>query len=939
MIPTNQNSSAPSQPADMSDSDYGFMINKRDSGMSFADSKTALIKAKKGLLQETSPTVARTMGVAQEAMRADSAGELDIVKSIPEGEKENFRIMTQQYGLSQEEAKAKIEEGGIQDKIGRNIKAGVLTGGEGVQKVGAAITGDTSGLEGYRQFYGTKTPEELDIKQLSPAERGQIVGEGMIDFSSGTLGTAFAPAATVIGEAPVIGEPVTKAFEAVVGEGGKLVSAPVKLVADKLGVELTQEQLDYIDQGGETVVALYMAKMAEDFGKQQASEALGTKIQKAMRSGGEGLSTVKSLIAQYEQSITKPTIAGQIGAGVTDLVAPMVEGVAAIASKPFKVGIKGLKDIKTKVSPDVITKRESSLQKVIDTNKPLRDYVTKQKERGIDVKDTAVNTDFLVNAVDKDGVIRTKQEGGAVSQYRDFLKPQETVVSDILKAEGKTIPLAEVEAMLTKDIMDSGIQGKALTSALKDIKSEIEGYKLKANPDGTVSISFLQDAKIDKYSRLNYMSETAKADKATAGSLKKMIEENTKSADVKALNTELAEHYASIKFLEKLDGVRVKGGKLGGAFAKTVGAIAGSNFGPLGTIAGAEVAGALHGAKMSGTFGKSTGSSIKASPLMKESLAKTQSKKVGNLQTTQAATNKNTTTPIDKSLPQSIDKVKPFKKGVNPPTKGQQKITDFKGFEKEMSLNAKDKAVETAAFEKILKNEDQIIEKCMSDNGKYVSSDKYRPFFKEEGYVGYNAAAVQEPVSYLGKRTFTKTLENDGRFVTATGGGSGVGKSTAVKNLSAFQESVKNSSTLYDSNLSSYKSLIKKVEEAKASGKKFVEYYVYREPLDAFENGVVKRMLGNPEEAGRLVPSGITAKNHIGSWETAKQFEDTGGTVYYVDNSLGKNGAKLVTKAELEAKINYPSVKELTDKFNEVAKRLKKEGKLDQAQLDGYMNN
>jgi len=68
MIPTNQNSPAPQKPDDMSDSDYGFMMNKRDSGVSFADSKAALIKAKKGLLQETSPTVAGALSLGSAPM-------------------------------------------------------------------------------------------------------------------------------------------------------------------------------------------------------------------------------------------------------------------------------------------------------------------------------------------------------------------------------------------------------------------------------------------------------------------------------------------------------------------------------------------------------------------------------------------------------------------------------------------------------------------------------------------------------------------------------------------------------------------------------------------------------------------------------------------------------------------------------------------------------
>lgn len=68
---------------------------------------------------------------------------------------------------------------------------------------------------------------------------------------------------------------------------------------------------------------------------------------------------------------------------------------------------------------------------------------------------------------------------------------------------------------------------------------------------------------------------------------KNLIEENIPDADIRAFNSFLGDHYDAITNLSKIDGNAVKGGKLGGQFARTIGAIAGSKGGPVGSIVGA----------------------------------------------------------------------------------------------------------------------------------------------------------------------------------------------------------------------------------------------------------------------------------------------------------------------------------------------------------------
>lgn len=267
-----------------------------------------------------------------------------------------------------------------------------------------------------------------------------------------------------------------------------------------------------------------------------------------------------------------------------------------------------------------IDKRAAELSKLESGNAPLRRTIAAAKAKGIDVKNIVAQTDLLQDAVDKTGTIRTTQEGGAVAQLNDFIKPQEDVITNLIEKEGSTISLKEIESKLKRAVMDSGVQGGALTRALKNVEDDIAGYAIKADKQGNVPLSLVHSAKVDKYANINYLNpESKRVDKVIAKKLKEIVEEKS-SANVKALNAELARHYAVLGFLEKLDGKKVAGGKLGKYFAQTIGAVVGSHFGPLGAIAGAETGGQIRGAMMANKFRSGLGSKLEQSQMMKEAI-------------------------------------------------------------------------------------------------------------------------------------------------------------------------------------------------------------------------------------------------------------------------------------------------------------------------------
>ena len=238
------------------------------------------------------------------------------------------------------------------------------------------------------------------------------------------------------------------------------------------------------------------------------------------------------------------------------------------------------------------------------------------------------------------------------------------------------------------------------------------------------------------------------------------------------------------------------------------------------------------------------------------------------------------------------------------------------------NLTNKDRIIERKAFARVDKDADKILKDYKAKNGKIVNTDSFRPYFKDDGYVGYRAASVQEPASELSKRAYLDGLKNEGKYATIYAGGSGTGKTSAVKNIPSISKILNDSSVILDGNLSSIGSAIKRITEATNAGKKVPIIYVYRDPVDSLVNGVVKRSINNADEMGRIVPNSIIADNHIGSWETVSKLFKDGFDVKFIDNSLGAGKAKRVKYSDLANKIKYPSREELTQIFNNKIKEL-----------------
>lgn len=291
------------------------------------------------------------------------------------------------------------------------------------------------------------------------------------------------------------------------------------------------------------------------------------------------------------------------------------------------------------------------LNTLSDSYKVVKNVDEKSAARGVDVKKTLANSDLLVDSVDNTGTINTEN---ARAELQKFISDgPETVISDTLKKEGKSIDPELLKAQMKADINNSTLTGTRKQAALNKVDAEVDGLKLDATPDGKIPLLLIHKAKSDIYSTINYLGDPAgaKADKLIAKSLKETVEKNTTSADVKALNKELTTHYAVMDYLNKINGKKIEGGRLGKHFARVTGAIVGSHFGPLGSIAGSEIAGGIKGLSMRGTLSKKTGNVLRSSEAMQKAIKANQSSKsVGNLNIPQNKTIINTTADITPSI-------------------------------------------------------------------------------------------------------------------------------------------------------------------------------------------------------------------------------------------------------------------------------------------------
>lgn len=254
-------------------------------------------------------------------------------------------------------------------------------------------------------------------------------------------------------------------------------------------------------------------------------------------------------------------------------------------------------------------------------------------------------------------------------------------------------------------------------------------------------------------------------------------------------------------------------------------------------------------------------------------------------------------------------------------------------------LTDEEKQIETRFGKFISDNEDQLFDEYVSRFGHIVNTDNVREL--SEDYAGNRnklSNAVHEPASAFAKRIYEKLLDRkDINKVIFTSGGTGAGKSTG--NINGGDALV------YDGNLNGLNSSVDKIEQALSKGKEIEIKYTYREPIEAFENGVIPRATRRRDQigGGRTVPINEHIKTHIGAFETIQKlyekYKDNPNVKFkFNDNSYGKGNSQEISFGDLQKK-SYLSDHEYRQKIQERAVQALAQGRIRQTEYEGFIGD
>jgi hypothetical protein len=295
-----------------------------------------------------------------------------------------------------------------------------------------------------------------------------------------------------------------------------------------------------------------------------------------------------------------------------------------------------IKESRSAKATEAVAKEIYDIENNYSKTRKANEYT---KDAGAESRKRIAETDVLVDSVDKDGLIRTKQPGGAVEKYRKLtLDGTEGTVRENLVRSKETVNLVEVAKELTSQVYRSGLEGATLIKAIRGLKAELDGLKLRADDLGNIDLSKIHDAKISTTQNINYKKDsnpTIKYQKAKATAYKQIVEQKSKleidvegkKYKIKDINKELGKYYEDLERLQMLDGARVKGGRLGKYTAQIAGNIAGGAVGgvvgglpgmAVGSIVGGETSAILKGKAMSKTFGGVRGNEITKNPILEQ---------------------------------------------------------------------------------------------------------------------------------------------------------------------------------------------------------------------------------------------------------------------------------------------------------------------------------
>jgi hypothetical protein len=215
--------------------------------------------------------------------------------------------------------------------------------------------------------------------------------------------------------------------------------------------------------------------------------------------------------------------------------------------------------------------------------------------------------------------------------------------------------------------------------------------------------------------------------------------------------------------------------------------------------------------------------------------------------------------------------------------------------------------IESAYFDRLANDYGGLTQEYASlpttDGGRILNTDDAREMSPEYRADRTRSAEVHEPSSAFVKQMYAEKLSNPtppGRdnLVLFTAGGTGAGKTTGLQVIQNVNPDVKNAEIVYDTNMNTFDSADKKVQQALTAGRKVGIVYTYRDPVEALENGALKRASRMEAElgTGRTVPLDEHFRTHAGARDVMQRLQEKYGDdhrfeMMVIDNSRGPKKA------------------------------------------------
>lgn len=259
--------------------------------------------------------------------------------------------------------------------------------------------------------------------------------------------------------------------------------------------------------------------------------------------------------------------------------------------------------------------------------------------------------------------------------------------------------------------------------------------------------------------------------------------------------------------------------------------------------------------------------------------------------------------------------------------------------------------IESAYFDRLTKDYKGLAQEYAAlpstDGGRILNTDDAREMSPEYRADRTRSADVHEPSSAFVKQMYAEKLSQPtppgmDNTVLFTAGGTGAGKTTGLQMVQNVHPDIKNAEMVYDTNMNTFESADKKIKQALDAGRKVGIVYTYRDPVEALEEGALKRASRMEADTGtgRTVPLDEHFKTHAGVRDVmerlqAKYGDDHRFHIMAIDNSRGKGNAAVSSLDKLP-KIDHTQVRK---GLNDALENAYRTGQISRAIYEGTRVN